>query len=310
MKVIKRHWRFNHTILKGEGSLEAEQLLSHHIAGTRFEDIPAEVVEMTKIGILDTIACGLAGTTAPGVREVVELVKELGGREESTVMFYGGKISSPYAAFANSTMCHARDFDDTHDRGVIHTFINVLPPVLAVSERERDVSGKDMIMACVLGIDLACRLALAVTFGPGFEKTQPGFLRTTVCGVFGAAAGAARALGLNSEGILNAMGIVYSQTGGNKQCVTDAALVKRMQPALAAQGGVFAALLAQKGITGARNFLEGLYGMFNLYWEGGFDREELLGNLGKRYEVVNLSFKPYPSCRHSHGAIEAALKIV
>ena len=93
-----------------------ERLLSEYIAETSYESIPADVVEMTKLSILDTIACGLAGSSAPGVREAVELTLELGGKPESTVMFYGGKISSPYAAFANSTMCHARDFDDTHDR--------------------------------------------------------------------------------------------------------------------------------------------------------------------------------------------------
>jgi 2-methylcitrate dehydratase PrpD len=290
--------------------VETEQILARYISETRYEEIPAEVVEMTKLGILDTMACGLAGTTAPGVRQVVDLVREFGGGKESTVLFYGGKISAPYAAFANSTLCHARDFDDTHDRGVIHAFINVMPAVLAVSERRGGVSGREIVAACALGVDLACRIALAVTSGPGFEKTQPGFLRTTVCGVFGAAAGAARGLGLDAEGVLHAMGIVYSQAGGNKQCVTDGALVKRMQPALASQGGTFAALLAQKGITGALHFLEGLYGMFNLYWGGAFDRSELLKDLGKRYEVTDLSFKPYPSCRHSHGAIEATLKIV
>ena len=289
--------------------MEIERRLSQYIAETPCEAVPADVVEMTKLAILDTVACGLAGSQATGVREAVELMLELGGKPESTVMFYGEKISSPYAAFANSTMCHARDFDDTHDRGVIHAFINVMPAVLAAAERRGNVSGGEIIAACALGVDVACRLALAVTLGKGFEKTRPGFLRTTVCGVFGAAAGAARALGLDADGVLNAMGIVYSRIGGNKQCVTDSALVKRMQPAMAAQGGVFAALLAQKGISGAVNFLEGQYGMFNLYWGGAFDRNELMNDLGKRYEGVNLSFKPYPSCRHTHGAIEAALEI-
>ncbi len=287
-----------------------ERRLSEYIAETPYESIPAEVVEMTKLSILDTVACGLAGSQAIGVKEAVELALELGGKPESTVMFYGKKISSPYAAFANSTMCHARDFDDTHDRGVIHAFINVMPAVLAASERRGNVSGREIIAACAMGVDLACRMALAVTFGKGFEKTRPGFLRTTVCGAFGAAAGAARALGLDAAGVQHAMGTAYSRIGGNKQCVADSALVKRMQPAMAAQGGVFSALLAQRGISGAVNFLEGPYGMFNLYWGGAFDRNELINDLGKRYEGMNLSFKPYPSCRHTHGAIEAALEIV
>ena len=290
--------------------METERILAEYVAHTKYEDLPSEVVEATKLGLLDTIACGLAGTTAPGAAEVVALMKELGGKKESTLLFEGEKVSSPYAAFANSTLCHARDFDDTHDRGVLHALVNVMPAVLAVSERKGDVSGREIITACALGVDVACRIALAVTFGPGFEKTQPGFLRTTVCGAFGAVAGAGRALGLDAATILNAMGIVYSQTGGNKQCVTDGALVKRMQPAMASQGGVFATLLAQRGVTGAAHFLEGLYGMFNLYWGGAFDRDELLGGLGTRYEVMNLSFKPYPSCRHTHGAVEAALNVV
>ncbi|MBI5967470.1 MAG: MmgE/PrpD family protein [Deltaproteobacteria bacterium] len=275
-----------------------------------FEGIPPEAREMTKRFILDTLGTTLAGSSAPGVQAVVDLVGHWGGKEEATVLVFGGKVPAPQAALANSVMAHARDFDDTHDGAVVHANVAVLPSALACAEARGGVSGRTLITAVALGVDLTCRLGLAVGKGSDFSIQPPGFVRTSVCGIFGAALACGKILGLEVEGLRNALGIALSQAGGTRQVVADLSLTKRMQPAFAAMAGTLSAFLAKGGITGAKEVLEGKFGFFNLYWNGAYSRGDLLNHLGQRFEGENLSFKPYPCCRYTHGSIEATLRIV
>ena len=117
-------------------------------------------------------------------------------------------------------------------------------------------------------------------------------------------------MGLDEERIHNALGIAYHQCSGNGQCVTEGALTKRMGPGMAVRGGIASALMAKRGITGARNCLEGKSGMYQVYHGGSYSREILVGGLGERFEGVNVSIKPYPCCRGVHPFIDAALAVV
>jgi len=275
----------------------------------RLENIPSEVRDTTKRFILDTLGTTLAGSSAPGIQAVVDLVSHWGGKEEATVLIFGGKVPAPHAALANSVMAHARDFDDTHDGAVVHANVVVLPSVLACAEALGGVSGGTLITAIALGVDLTCRLGLAIGKGTDFSIQSPGFVRTSVCGIFGAALACGKILGLDADRLRNALGIALSQAGGTRQVIADPSLTKRMQPAFAAMAGTLSAFLAKGGITGVKEVLEGKYGFFNLYWNGAYSREDLLDKLGQRFEGENLSFKPYPCCRYTHGSIEATLKI-
>jgi len=280
----------------------AVEKLLEHIAVTRFEDLPSDVVETAKRFILDSIGVTIAGAGAPGCEEIVQLVREWGGKPESTIMSHGGKVPAPWAAMANSTMMHALDFDDTLDESALHAHVSVLPAAMACAEAAGPVSGRSFINAVVLGVDTLCRL--------GISTRRPlSWIRTSTCGSFGAAVAAAKTLELNEKKLLHALGVVYSQTSGNAQCLIDGALVKRMQPAFAAKAGVVSAFMSARGITGSRDFLEGQYGFFNLYEGGDYDGRRLLDRLGDRYEGMSLSMKPYPSCRMTHGSIDAALAL-
>ena len=271
-----------------------------HVEKTGPGDLPRDVVEVTKRFILDSLGVAVAGWKAPGCVEVVDLLKGWAGKPEATVMCHGGKIPAPWAAMANSMMMHALDFDDTLDDSALHAHVSVLPAALACAEAAGGVSGAHLIGSVALGVDLVCRLGLA-TLRP------LSWIRTATCGAFGAAVAAARMLGLDGQGLLKTMGIVYSQTAGNAQCLIDGGLVKRMQPAFSAKTGVLSAFLASKGITGARDFLEGQYGFYNLYEGGEYDRKTLVTALGEHYHTTDLSIKPYPSCRMTHASIDAAL---
>lgn len=294
--------------------------VAENVVSTRSGSLPSKVVEKTKQFILDTLGVAIAGSSAPGCQEVVKQLTEWGGREESTIWVFGAKVPSIHAALANGTLAHARDFDDTHDLGGVHAHASVLPAALTVAEAEGGVSGKELITALALGVDLACRLGLSMRLYRGWHFTG-------ICGAFGATAAVGKILGLDPEKLVHAFGIVYSQASGNLQPVLDGALTKRMQPAFAARSAVLSGYLADRGITGARDVLQGRYGFFNLYdgyEEGRSPREQirstdgglqygphqLTADLGRRFEVENLSFKPFPSCRGNHGIIGATLQTV
>jgi len=287
--------------------MDAAYLFAKNFVKTRYEDLPPEVVDATKKEILDLLGVALGGANQPGATHVCALVKEWGGKEESSIIGSKLKVPAPNAAQANATMAHSLDFDDVHEAAVMHPGIASIPVVLAVGEAQGRLSGKEMIACTALGVDMMCRLALATT--PGKSPIDLGWHLTSVFGFMGAAATAARVMGLDEETIVNAIGIGYHQSGGNGQCVKDGALAKRLGPGFAIKGGITAALLAKAGVTGAKNSLEGEWGFYRQYADGDYSREILTADLGERFEGVNVAIKPYPCCRGIHPAIDAALAL-
>jgi 2-methylcitrate dehydratase PrpD len=138
---------------------------------------------------------------------------------------------------------------------------------------------------------------------------ESGFIYTSLLGYFGATAAAGRALGLSAEEMVNAFGIVYSSVAGNHQVTRDASLMKRLQPGLAAQAAVVAVQLARRGIRGAQGVFEGADGFFRVYLQGRADARIVRKNLGQQFELLNLSYKPYPCCRDTHAAVDAILQL-
>ena len=245
----------------------------------------------------------LGGSGSPAIGELFAVVSRWGGLAESRVLLRGVSLPSPQAALLNASMGHALDFDDTLDTGgSIHPGVSVLGAVLSISDSLGNVTGTELLLAVALGLDVSCRIALASTVDRGWH-------RTAAMGVFGAAAAAAagKLLRLRPEQMLAGFGIAYSQAAGNRQCILDGALSKRLQAGQAASAGVFAAVLAQTGFTGARNIFDGRFGFFELYQPNGADPSVLLRDLGTAYRGEALSYKPYPCGRPLHAAIDAAL---
>lgn len=278
-----------------------ETRLIQHLHDTTYADLDPAAVACCKRLIMDTIGVAFPGRSAPGVPEMVSLLASWASDGGSSVLFESFKIAPPMAAMVNSAMMHALDFDDTLDASALHTFVTVLPAALAASEAaEKPVDGKTFIAALVLGVDVICRISLGI-------RRPLSWIRTATCGSFGAAATAAKILGLDRDRMTDALGIVYAQTAGNAQGLLEGRLVKRMQPAFAAAAGVTAAFLALKGVTGSREFLTGDYGYYPLYEQGDLDEAAVLDGLGQHFTIVDLSIKPYPCCRMTHAAIDAAL---
>ena len=279
---------------------DAAWVLARHVCGTGYADLPASAVASARRDILDTLGCMLGGSGSPGIDELFAVIAGWGGREESRVLLRGTRLPAPQAALLNASMGHALDFDDTLDTGgsIIPVFRCWVPfsryAILG------HVSGRDMLLAVALGLDVSCRIALACTLDRGWH-------RTAAMGIFGATAAAGKLLGLTPEQMLAAFGIAYSHAAGNRQCILDGALTKRLQAGQAASAGVFSAVLAQTGFTGARNVFNGRFGFLELYQHNGYDASVLLRDLGTAFRGEALSYKPYPCGRPLHAAIDAAL---
>ena len=275
--------------------------LAEHVCGCGLADLPAATRAATCDDILDTFGCLLGGSGEPGIAELIRVVGGWGGAAQSQVMLWRQRLPAPQAAMMNASMAHALDFDDTLDHGgSIHPGASVLASGLAVSDLLGGVSGQDLLLAIALGLDVSCRVALASTLDRGWH-------RTAAMGVFGAAAVSGKLLGLNVEQMVNALGIAFSQAAGNRQCIVDGALTKRLQAGQAASSGVFAGLLAREGFTGAHDIFLGRFGFFQLYQPDGYDAAKLTEGLGREFRGDELSFKPYACGRPQHSMLNAAI---
>src|SRR5437016_14500521 len=150
--------------------------LAQHVCRTGYADLPASAVESARRDILDTFGCMLGGSGSPAIGELFAVVSRWGGLAESRVLLRGVSLPSPQAALLNASMGHALDFDDTLDTGgSIHPGVSVLGSVLAVCDSlgsaNGRVSGRDVLLAVVLALDVSCRIALASTLDRGWHRT-------------------------------------------------------------------------------------------------------------------------------------------
>ena len=289
--------------------MSASEDISRKIVSIKFEDIPKNTVEKQKDLLIDTLGVAMAGLKASGVVELMDLFREIGGKEESTVLGYGEKIPSFFAAMANATMAHAFDYDDMHEKAGLHANVCVVPAALAMAEKVGGIDGKNFLTAVILGVDLICRMGVSIPLSRGWHAT-------TTFGIFGATAASSKIMALDERRMANAFGIAYSQSSGNRQGRLEGTLTKRLQVALAVKTGVLCSILAGRGLTGPKNILEGDWGMFNLYASPGLikDPQEIIGlltkDMGKIFLGDELSIKPFPSCKATHTSIQGTLRLL
>jgi aconitate decarboxylase len=281
--------------------MDAMQRFTDHIVRTTYADLPASALTATKTCLLDTLGVCVAGSTAPGMHELLALLRHWGGIAESTLLVFGDRLPAPWAALANSVMMHNLEFDCVHEAAVVHPCTTALPAVLAVAEACGGVSGKTLLTALTVGVDTSARLGMS-------SRARMTFYRPGVCGAFGGVAAAAKVAGCDLDTTQRAMGILYSQICGTLQSHHEGVMVNSMQPGFNAKAAVIAVALAQQGVTGPRQVLEGEYGYFRLF-EGAYDLTEALNTLGSTWEVERVGHKPFPSGRLTHGAVEAALTL-
>ncbi|MBN9425734.1 MAG: MmgE/PrpD family protein [Burkholderiales bacterium] len=279
--------------------------LARFACALTIDELAPPVRDAVKANLFDTLACAAAGSSAAGVTELLALAREWAGAPQASILVFGDALPAHHAALVNGTMAHARDYDDTHDAATLHGGVSVVPAAMAAAGLRGGVPGRDLAAAVAAGLETICRLGVSTTIG----IVDSGYMYTALFGYFAATVAAGRVLGLDEQQMVNALGIVYSQAAGNHQVSRDGALTKRMQPGFAAMSGVLSAQMARRGIRGVQSTFEGADGLLRVYLHDHCDRERLRDGLGQRFELLGLSYKPYPCCRFSHTAIDAAREL-
>jgi 2-methylcitrate dehydratase PrpD len=221
------------------------------------------------------------------------------------VFSHGFKTSVINAAMINGTMGHIFDFDDDHREGTMHPSVAVFPAVFALGELQ-EVSGKDLIRAFILGLEVMIRV------GESFlgKSYYQGFHPTGTCGVFGAAAGCALLLGLDVKQTKYALGIAGSFAAGTVECTLEGAWQKPLQAGHPAMGGVLAALLAEKNFIGTGTVFDGEGGIIRAFsFKDQYDYSRITKTLGKKWEMLDTSIKVHACCRFSAPVVDCALDL-
>ena len=266
------------------------------VTALRYEDLPEEVVERTKLLILDQLGLQLRGATLPNVQPVLRLADSEPGKAEATLAHSGARTTVSQAAWVNGTLGHSAEYDDAHPLAW-HTNSAVIPAALALAERT-NASGPDLITAVVAGIQVMGLLGAATP-----TMVTIGWHGSKVLGVYGAAAAAGRILSLTPAHLVNAFGIAGSDAGGGMEYDQSGGEVKRLHAGSACRSGLEAAELAQLGLTGPPTILEGPRGLLRLFSDGG--HVEALNAVWDRWLVLDTIVRFYPSVATNHAPLDA-----
>jgi 2-methylcitrate dehydratase PrpD len=286
--------------------MDVTERLAHLIAETTYADLPDEAVAQGKRALLDTIGVTLAGYREESSQIITAWVDDIGARPVARVLGSSIATSPALAALANGTMGHALDFDDVtfHMRG--HPSVPITPVVLALGEAT-GASGADVLTAFIVGVEVEAKVGKAMTSA----HIRHGWHPTGIIGTLGAAAAAAKLLGLNKIQTQTALGIAASKAAGLRK--NFGTMTKPLHAGEAARSGLEAAQWAQRGFTADRHVLDHRFNYFEVFaGDNEFDAAAVVQDFGAPYEVVapGIGVKPYPACRQMHRSIDAMLELV
>ncbi len=275
------------------------QTLARFVGETKWEDIPERARHEAKRALLNFFAVAIAGCRTEPVELALKTMAEFSGGKQATILGRTERIDALGAAFLNAAGANVFDYCDTHLPTVVHPTAPLAPALLSLAELRR-VTGPELLLAFVLGFEIECRVGGAVS--PGHYPK--GWHITSTCGVFGAAAGAAKLLGLKEDQIVWALGSAATQSAGLCECLGWPA--KSVSVGNAARNGLFSALLAERGFSGPPEPIAGAQGFLAAMGEPP-NWAALTEGLGKTWEVNDNSLKPYPAGFVIHPLLDCAL---
>lgn len=270
--------------------------LAEFVAATTYDDIPADVTERMKTYVLDTLAAGYVGSQLPWSRIVYDIERENGSTGPCSVFGSDVTMSAISAAYVNGSMVGA--FESEHSAHTAHAGGTVTPAALAAGEAV-GASGRDLILAAVMGYEVVCRVGDAQT---RLTEDERGFHNPAANGPFSSAASVGKILGLDADTQLNAFGIAGSFSGGLTEFAWKGEMTKRLHIGLANRGGIEAAYLAQRGFTGPGTVFEGPFGYLNAFSPSP-KPELLVAGLGTEWLSRDIKIKPYAA----HGTVQALI---
>ena len=277
------------------------QRVADHVANVRYEDLPPQAVAKVKTFLLDTIGVGIAGSSGAKVADLATLAATWGAAPEASVWLTGQRMSAGSAAMVNAYQIHCLEYDCVHEGAVLHPMATILSAVMAWAEREaargRKIAGRDLIAAMAVGVDVSTMLGI-VTDAP------IRFFRPATAGGFGAAAAIARLAGMDARSVLDTLGAQYAQASGTLQPHVEGSPMLGMQVGFNARAAIMSADLASAGFRGPHDIFTGQYGYLVLFEQDNHDLPPFLETLGRDWQILHMSHKPYPSGRLTHGVVD------
>ncbi len=286
-------------------SHNAENRLAQHAATLAFEQLPASAVECAKIFITDTLSVGVAGSRVPEITPLMQALGKSGTVPSVGLWGHGRSADAGHAILLNAYQVHCQEFDCLHEGAVLHAMATILPVLVAqvqtTSALSIPTSGRAFIAAVAAGVDVACTLGLSANQGLRF-------FRPATAGGFGAVAALANLRRFSPEQTLSAMGHQLAQTSGTMQGHTEGSVILPLQIGLNARAAWLSCDLTEVGFPSLQQPITGKFGYLPLF-EGDFEIDTLLNDLGVRWRVEELSHKPFPSGRACHGGIEGLMAL-
>ena len=283
--------------------MNTTSMLAEFVAKSRHDDCPEAALEAGRRAILDCLGVMLAGSAEPAARILQQVALAEGGLPLATVVGTGRRTGAVWAALCNGTAAHALDFDDTNFALMGHPSAPVLAAALAAGELAT-ADGRAVLHAFLLGFEVETTLAEVIN--PAHY--EHGWHATCTLGTLGAAAAAARLLGLDAGQTRHALAVAASQSSGLKE--NFGTMTKPFHAGHAARSGVLSALMAREGWTASEHAIEGPQGFFAVLGAGKRAMEPL-GTLGAPWKITTtgVAVKPYPSCACTHSIIDGALEL-
>lgn len=279
----------------------ATDALIEYVTTCRAEDISEAATSACRTFLLDSLGVAIAGSAAPWARQLLEMQSQWGAGDDARSWVFGNRLPAPAAAFTNAYQIHNSEFDCIHEAAVVHPMAVTLPALMAVAEREGDISGETFLAALTIGVEVACTIGVSATGGMRF-------FRPATAGAFGAVAAIGWLRGFNAETMRSAFGVVYGQMSGNMQAHTEGSVLLAMQVGFNARNAVTACDIAAAGIDAPREMFEGEFGYFKLFEESDSFAPVVAG-MGSSWRITETAHKPFPSGRATHGVLDAVLEL-
>ena len=233
--------------------MDAIETFADYVVQSSYDTLSQEAIEATRIFIQDSFGVGIVGSAAPLVDEMRQAAALWGTADDARVWVFGHYFPAPTAAFLNAFLTHNSEFDCVHEPAVVHCVTVVLASAMAVAEKIGDITGKNLISAVAVGVDVACILGVAA-------KSGLRFFRPATAGTFGATMAVGKLRGFDREQLIRACSIAFGQIGGTMQAHAEGSSLLAVQMGFAARNAVIACDLAAAGIDGPREIIEGEFG--------------------------------------------------
>jgi 2-methylcitrate dehydratase PrpD len=284
------------------------QELGLWMAGVEYEDLPEHVVASAKARVADTLGVAVAARDSAAATAARRVAERWGGVEEARAVGDSRRFPAASAALVNGTCAHALDFDDTHLPSIAHPSAPLVPAVIAQAEAV-GATGAQTIAALVAGYEAYVRIAMAQydEVARNSVMFENGLHATSIIGAVAGAAACGKLLGLDGEGLANALAVACSMGSGLIEANRSGGTVKPFHCGWAAHSAIAAAVLVEAGLTGPPTVFEGRFGFLQAYAGGHGRLEALVDGLGSEWRTPEIFYKPYPCNHFTHALVDAAL---